>query len=339
MPYALIVTLLTLVLGQQASGAGDDSAAAPTPESQFEGIWLTPGMVDRLLDRWVESAGRQFELTESQTDQFAAQLRGRWPAFLKEHRPLLQPLINEYLDARLAGEPPEADHVQRWATRAEPVFEAFRRNIRGTYDELSELMTPAQQSRLSLENIKINTRLHRFESRLEMWQQGRFEESDWWEPGASAEQSPLGDRHADASAVEERSSAAESKIGEELERWDGFVSAFIRKYRLDDRQSEAAFSILRECKQRVRRYVERYRARLEHLEKLLSQSDETTEELRQEAFTMYAPIDAIFVDLKTRIEQIPTRAQKEAVQAREAAASRNAPDDDASPEPPASRPR
>jgi hypothetical protein len=283
-------------------------------------------MVDRLIDRWVAGATRKFELTERQTDQFAEQLRRRWPAFLEERRATLQPLINEYLDARLARDPPEPDVVRRWAARAEPVFKAFRKNIGDTYNDLSELMTPAQQSRLSLENIKINTKLHRFETRLETWQEGRYEESDWWEPDATAEQDRPADHHVEASTAEDSPLTAKSKIEEELQLWDHFVSAFIRKYRLDDRQSETAFSILRECKQRAWCYVEQYRAQLEHLERLLSESEEMPEQLRRETFTMYAPIDAIFADLKTRIEQIPTRAQKEAVREREAEAPRNAGD-------------
>ena len=185
-------------------------------------------------------------------------------------------------------------------------------------------MTPPQKARLGIETIKINTGLHLFEKRLETWRQGRFEESDWWAPPPSVRRARASARRAAEPAEAISPSAAKAKIDEELQRWDFFVADFVRQYRLDERQSETAFSILRECKQKVSRYVDRYRARIEHIEKRLSRADEVTDELRQEAADVYGPIDAVFADLRARVGRIPTRAQEEAAKAQETGVPQNA---------------
>lgn len=284
-----------------------------------EGMWPTPQMIDGLLSRWADETALKYELDDGQTARCRDVVTKRWTTFLRQNRPALQPLLNQYIEARLALQPPEPESVRRWAEQAMPVFQDFQRQMRETQVELSAILTLTQRTRLRLENIKINTGLQLFQTRLEAWQQGQFAQNDWWD-------SPPRQRRENLQAKQDprrrntlAPSKAKTRIDGEFLRWDYFVARFADKYKLDDSQREAAYSILRECKQKALTHRDRYRARLERLEKSIALSDKLgdrlPDDLRAEAVAMYGPIDALFVELKTRLEQIPTTAQTEALNA------------------------
>ena len=113
-------------------------------------------------------------------------------------------------------------------------------------------------------------------------------------------------RRAAASAA---STKVHNRIDTEMLRWDRFLRQFVQRYVLDDTQTQAAYSIARECKQRALEHRDRYRARLATLEKSVGEETEYTPEQSAEFKAMYGPIDALFAEMKTRIDQIPTTEQ------------------------------
>jgi len=320
---ALIVVVLTSPVQAETTVPPDANAQT---KAAADGIWPTDTMIEGFLARWADETAKEFELTAPQRDGFRATIMQQWPAFLKAHRPELQPLLNEYLDTRLATDAPDPKRVQGWAERAGPVFDEFGREMRESYARLSEVMTPEQQARLRLEMIKVNTRLQRIEVQLQAWRGGRFESRDWWDDSGRIRRGSAGARSAD-SGEDAGSAGTPSRIDEELLRWDRFVLRFTEKYGLDDRQREAAFSILRECKDKVLGHRERYRERIARLEEALNRSHPVPIELKAEALEIYGPIDAVFVELRLRLDQIPTQAQIEAVEGQPPEARRDSSDE------------
>lgn len=307
--HSALLTLLALWPGLPADPEMAAPDAIPKGTAPAEGIWPTQKMIDGLLARWADETALKYELDQEQAARSRRMITARWSAFLKENRRSLQPLLNEYIEARLALAPPESERVRRWAKRALPLFEDFHRQIGETQEELSGLLTPIQQAKLGLETIKISTGLHLFAARLEAWQRGEFEQDDWWQPTRRERRK----RRETEEKVDDRENLVASKtktrIDEELLRWDYFVAEFVEQYKLDDMQREAAYSILRECKQKALAHRDRYRVRLERLEEALVATAEVPDKLRSEGIAMYGPIDELFVELKSRLEQIPTTAQ------------------------------
>jgi Spy/CpxP family protein refolding chaperone len=107
--------------------------------------------------------------------------------------------------------------------------------------------------------------------------------------------------------------------------WEQYVRQFISNYKLEESQAEAARSILRECRQRAAEYR---RGRKEEFEKAdqkvkaaLAVRPRDAAAIRAaygQMRTLNQPINELFVELKRRLEEIPTAGQKQAYgQARE----------------------
>jgi hypothetical protein len=101
---------------------------------------------------------------------------------------------------------------------------------------------------------------------------------------------------------------------EELERnstwkhvesaWERYTREFIGHYRLNDEQSQHAWTLCRACQARAREYVDRRRGAFEKLER------EPDDKQRAE---LLGPLDEIFEKrLRPRLEEIPNSAQRAA---------------------------
>lgn len=106
--------------------------------------------------------------------------------------------------------------------------------------------------------------------------------------------------------------------------WDGYVRNFIQKYELNDAQSEAAMSILRECKDRAKSYKKSraqdfakaaQRLRDARNPKLPPEVQRSKIRLwKKEDDALKKPILDLFQELKDRLDKIPTNAQRKQVQ-------------------------
>ena len=110
--------------------------------------------------------------------------------------------------------------------------------------------------------------------------------------------------------------------------WEAYTRRFIARYRLNDEQTERALAILRDCQKQGNQYLQRRRAEFEKLEtrqKAAQQSQKkgTAKELaaiQTELKKLRQAIDEIFEkQLKPRLDKLPTRAQRQAAEEREAA--------------------
>lgn len=106
--------------------------------------------------------------------------------------------------------------------------------------------------------------------------------------------------------------------------WTKYVTDFIRKYKLDDEQTQKAMSILTDCQAEAKRHMEAYRPRLTELVPKMVDARDTgdhkeAERIERELEELRAPLDRIFESsLKPRLERLPTRAQRRAVEGMDA---------------------
>jgi hypothetical protein len=102
--------------------------------------------------------------------------------------------------------------------------------------------------------------------------------------------------------------------------WDRYVENFIRDYKLDDQQSEAARSVLKECKQRAEDYRQSKRSEFAQVQEHLRDANrpERSPEARASMLrvatkvqrSLNKPILDLFQELQNRLEPIPTDAQR-----------------------------
>ncbi len=283
-------------------------ASRPTPE----GFWPPEQMVETLLRRWAAAAVKTYDLTPTQHRELETQLLERWPKFLSENRSDLQPLLNQYLQARIATEPPSAQAVREWADRVLPQFEKLRQFIAEGNEEFAARLTAHQREKFETDRARLTMELETLQTRLQSWKMGEFKEQQWWNLTRSRGTAPQGNQ-------KERGGGPEpaSEFGLEMAAWDRFVRAFIEQYQLDDGQRATAESILAEMKARAGDHYRSRRLRIAAMEELIRHPrlGTTEADIEAELIELYGPIDEMFRQLERRLLLIPTQAQKRQAQA------------------------
>ncbi len=91
-----------------------------------------------------------------------------------------------------------------------------------------------------------------------------------------------------------------------LDDWDKYVQTVAQKYKFDEAQMTNAQSILRELKKRANQY------RLSRADDFARTQLNTNAKNREEHLkSLNRPLDALFDELKARLEALPTLEQKQ----------------------------
>lgn len=131
---------------------------------------------------------------------------------------------------------------------------------------------------------------------------------------APAEGLPRGDL-----TLERALDGARREAGQPSSLWEEYVQAFIKKYRLNEDQSQKAFGILRECQDAAQAYLSKRKPDIERLAQrraALSAAPEKDRgaqrvDIEKEFRDLLKPVDEIFdKQLKPRLDKLPTRAQR-----------------------------
>ncbi len=120
-----------------------------------------------------------------------------------------------------------------------------------------------------------------------------------------------------------RSRAAGPDTGDPAGKWEQYVRDFIDRYQLDADQQGRAYRVLRNCQDQAERMLRSRQPTIDRLDRqaegLRGQNDQASrqqlEKITAKRARLVEPLDAIFEkQLKPRLEQIPTRAQREAAE-------------------------
>jgi len=290
-----------------------DTQDEPAP---LEGLWPSPKLLNAMLTRWVEESGEQYELDPDQRKELRTEVVQRWEKFLTQNRSEIQPLVNEFIEMRMELEPPSKERVEDWAKRAYPVFEKSRDQIHESHNEFRKVLRPAQWAQFELDALKMNAGMGIAEQKLTQWRQGEFETDDFWEPLPAQRRARREERRKRAAQEETVAKASEAPadpIAVEVGRWEQYVADFNERFHLDQGQRTTSASCLGELKDRALAHRDRYRAEITDLERRIEQFDgaeQTLTELKQKLTTLYGPVDEMFKELQSRLEQLPTTEQK-----------------------------
>ncbi len=100
------------------------------------------------------------------------------------------------------------------------------------------------------------------------------------------------------------------------DEWEKYTHEFIRRFKLDPEQSQRALAILHDCQERRSAYVKSREDRIRAIqERLLKSLPGERKDLPRELESLLTPIKRIFDEqLKPRLENLPTRAQRATAQ-------------------------
>ncbi len=332
------VVVLGVVSGASARGVGPareieragkaDHAGATeaAPASQpLAAYWPTEQLVENLIPHVVDYTARRYGLSDEQAAKFRRMTTRRWRPFIRELRPVAEPLVRQLLDAPFASEPPEPDAVKRWARRARRVLKALQGEVRAAQIELAEILTPEQKPRFEADVAEFAMVTQSIEQELlalAQWEQGEHIVPAWWDPEpnrrlqhqAHAEQ--LGRVLACTQpAALGLPATRRSELPEvvPLDEWDRFVERFIARYKLDETQQTSARSILRELKERALTYRQAHEEEYAAVDRRLAAAKkgdlERLDPLRCRR-ELDKPIDEMFDELRARLEGLLTSAQR-----------------------------
>jgi hypothetical protein len=107
-------------------------------------------------------------------------------------------------------------------------------------------------------------------------------------------------------------------------KWEAYVREFIKKYRLNDEQTQRALAILKDCQEKGQRYIKSRSAELEKLDRLVAEMKDSKDKrnvdriakINTQRAKLLEPLNEIFErQLKPRLEKLPTSAQRRAAAA------------------------
>jgi len=239
-----------------------------------------PGQIDERFNAFCDAMAERYTLDAQQRQVlYSIATRDGWASFLRHARPLL-PIAREVIATRAAGKPFTAEQVARWCKTIEPMARDMRRQLDRSAAEFARSLKPEQRKRFDRDVVATRRRVDQRMAMMRQWQKGTWRPQDW-----GLQNDPI---HAAAirDAAKPKTPKAKDKpvpAQDDADEWTAYVTNFIIRYGLDDNQQVTAQSILEELRDRAR-------GKTDH-----------------EATT------ALFEELKRRLDAIPTRAQRRAV--------------------------
>jgi hypothetical protein len=314
------------------------------------GIQLTPQLLDSLLDKAARRLARDYDFDEYQHEQVRQLLHERVPEFLRQHQEQLQGLLNDWLEATAAEQPPDPEYAADWAERALPIVEAFKGMVGGLSEDMREFMTDEQQVLLDGYLAAFETGTRFATNRLQVFKEGGFDPEIHWPrskqfkkidrvemqqlrremegsrlvamegprgaPNQSvAEAAPPGE----AKLVADETTAAPQPIAKttkaEKDEWTRYVEAFIHRYQLDDEQKQKAYALLEQQLHRREHYELGKAPEIERIKSMYEKAGTDAKKLAlaESAYQkLNKPRERMFEQLKQKLETLPTRAQRRA---------------------------
>lgn len=312
----MLLSILLTMLGQTDAPPGESvpehpaNPATATLAPPMDGLWPSQRLTKLMLSRWVDRMSNKYELDDTQRAQATDATLKRWLEFSREHRAKIQPLVNEFMEMRLGMSPPETDTVQKWAQRAGPVFDAVQAEFESGKEDYRRILRPLQRAKFEIDVMKYTLGLNVARQKLAEWENGEVDEHDVWQPTPSARARR---REEQSQADAERIAQPTDQIVGEVNRWRKFVEEFCRDYKLDEGQRDAAASCLVELSERALAHRDSRKQQIDDFESRIEKHSvnlEEADDLRKRLEEHYGPIDAMFMELKTRLKQIPTEAQR-----------------------------
>jgi len=282
---------------------------------------MSTGYIERVLDWTARAVARQYDLDKAQARVARKMLVDSAWQFINEHRPLMEELVVKMYDARLSQEEPSAEQVQQWAEKAYPIFDEARKLILEKNLQFHEILNDEQKAkhRIDLEQMQLN--FEHMDERLKRWRDGQYKPGEFRQ-GLS---DPKYRRQARKRArmLRKRLLEKELKIRPASpEFWELYVKLFIDAFQLDQGQQTLAYSILKDIKVEGVAYRTDHKRQFDKLEELVDRlskiknpspaQQEQLKAARKQLSDLYKPMMEYFEELKVRLMDIPTAAQREA---------------------------
>ena len=250
---------------------------------------------------------RRYRLTDDQAMRFRASLMREAGRFLWRNGGAIAKQMKEGFETRASGQPFTPDQVARWARSGQPVMADLRKTLDRLEETMRPMLTPEALELLDRDLQSFQKRKDYVNSMTKRWAQGKWRAADWGMENDPIQQSRSALR--DAPPLRGRSakngvgSGEKPEVGRwyahDPETWIFYVRRFRGRFGLDAGQINSTKSIHDELYARAVSYQESRRAELD-----------AVPTGQRGDHDVFAPIVALFAELRDRLEAIPTSAQR-----------------------------
>ena len=276
--------------------------------------------VDSMMWQAAENISRRYNLNADQRAKTHELLTTEVTEFLEEHDNIW-PLVRDLARYQMSGKEPEGEVDRRIGATALPLMKEVREAILEGNARWREILTEEQKKMHDWDLRDMEKTFAKMEANFGAMTQGAAVKQGLFPPPNKDEPQPARPRkpRTDFKAPNVPGPASRERPQEEW--WDSYVQEFIRRFELDDAQSEAALSVLRECKSRARTYRQSREKDFAQAGERLRQARSAGQppEVQKAKIRIWTqiekglnkPIVDLFQELKDRLDRIPTDAQKE----------------------------
>lgn len=327
--HALGVILMFVLAAGQAWGQTNPPPRGqkPDPNNPWS-MWD----IQQMIERATNEVTKRYNLTPEQTEFTRNLMVTRVNAFLDKHEQKIREIFGELMRMQMAGQDPPAAKVQEWTDAITPMFDEAKAQIVDGNKEFREILTDDQKKIHDIDLKVMEQNFADAQKRLDRWREGGFDPAKDMgrpakpapsgqapaaagkpapvSPGAAASPAPVVQTPGSTPRATATSSASTTDEGS-MDAWEAYVRKFIENYKLDAGQSSQAMRILGESRNRAEEYRASRKNDYQKIQMLLA-SDPKSTEARTQMKELDKPIGVVFSEMKARLEQIPTDAQRKA---------------------------
>ena len=299
--------LICVVL--MAGSAG--TAWAQSPQDKNDAAERAKGLWDPqvMMREACEGISRHYKLDAGQKDFTCKLLTERVTKFLDKHEKQLWPLLWDLTEQQMKGTEPEREAAQKIATRGYPIFEEAQAEILKAQDVFRKILNEDQKKIHDRDLKGLHSQFRHLDRRLQKWRAGKA-------GGSSPLRIGVGPRGTKVPPIGGGPSLAAPAYTLESE-WERYVRKFIADYRLDATQKTTATAILQDLKDQAARYRKTHQKELTEAEGMVRSAQlakpfdkDNLQQVKKIRYYLNKPFDDWFVELKSRLDQLPTEKQR-----------------------------
>ncbi len=279
------------------------------------------------FNKFATLIAKRYRLDKTQELTFRAQMMWESFDFFMNHAPALIEQGRDIVETRRQGRPFTADQIARWAGGSLPMVADWHERLSRISEKMLGRLRPDQIGLVEKDLRHWNRRLDDVGELLARWEQGGWTPHDWGlenHPDYRPKniRKPPTRRNPDAAGgagPDDEARDALFELAQDESRWDKYVRDFIARYKLDAAQQTTALDILAQLKATASQFRQSRADVLAKRGQLIAQTEDAQEKARfvKQRENVLARIRALFDQLKTRLEPLPTTSQRRAAESGE----------------------
>ncbi len=254
-----------------------------------------------------ERVAQRYGLSEDQAVRFQRAMMREAAGMLVRNGGMILKQTREWMEARADGTPFTPQQVAEWTGESRPLILEMRNSVDRLAKELEPMLEPAKHRTLKLDLRSFDKRRRFMDRMTARWTEGKWRPEDWGlqdDPvhttaSHTGGASTFSAANPPAGKGRIKSDAIPRWIGHEPSTWFAYVLDFEKRFNLDAGQMSTAESIHAELLERAN-----------HFSKTRAESLQSVPTRQRGTHESYEPIRQLFLELKSRLDAIPTTSQR-----------------------------